>query len=78
MSEEKMTMKEAGEKLLIKCNELPCCYCPIAKECNEYYIDTGEGTVSQERLGEIWAEAHGYVKKRRSSDSERGVFGKTG
>ncbi|WP_305131101.1 hypothetical protein [uncultured Dubosiella sp.] len=63
MSEEKMTMKEAGEKLLIKCNELPCCYCPIAKECNEYYIDTGEGTVSQERLGEIWAEAHGYVKK---------------
>lgn len=76
MSEEKMTMKEAGEKLLIKCNELPCCYCPIAKECNEYYIDTGEGTVSQERLGEIWAEAHGYVKKEEVPTVNEEFLGK--
>lgn len=72
----KMTMKEAGEKLLIKCNELPCCYCPIAKECNEYYIDTGEGTVSQERLGEIWAEAHGYVKKEEVPTVNEEFLGK--
>ncbi|WP_348688270.1 hypothetical protein [uncultured Dubosiella sp.] len=76
MSEEKMTMKEAGEKLLIKCNELPCCYCPIAKECNEYYIDTGEGAVSQERLGEIWAEAHGYVKKEEVPTVNEEFLGK--
>lgn len=56
MSEEKM--KEFGEKLRISRMRVTCDKCPLAEECDG---NCGSDE-KQEKFGELWAEANGYVK----------------
>lgn len=62
MNEEKV--KEFSERLYVSCCAAPCDNCPLfEEECGGAdRKDPALGEI-QEKLGELWAEAHGFTKK---------------